>query len=590
MFAGASGSALQSLSLVDAGGSGVTVMDASDVTIQGNYIGLALDGTTVDANKQDGITVTFSSGDTIGGTSAADRNVISGNGLNGIDLRDSANNTIEGNYIGTNAAGTLDRGNASNGILLTAASNSNTIGGSAGNLISGNNANGILIAGESSTNTVAGNTIGLAVGGNAALGNSGDGVLIQNATSNTIGNSASLSTFQLSNVISANGASGVELSAASGNTVAMNYIGTNAGGNVARGNAAGGILIDAGSANNLIGGEATGGNDPTAGTFVRPPQGNLISGNTGDGVLINTGATGNQLSGNFIGTTAGGSAALGNSGNGVEIVGANNNELLGCLFTTSPFVFYNVISGNGENGLVVNNSNNTTIQANFFGVGADNRTGIGNAQNGVLVEGTSTNTVMGGPIPLGNVDAANGQNGIEVEGQASGFTSYNTFDGLAAFSYQPNLGNGHDGMLITTTGQNILIRTNVVTENGNDGIEIGGNATGVRVDGNIVGLSTDGTVAMGNKNNGIEVDGNANGDLIGSPQPTFNVIPQSTISGNANNGVAIMVTPTISRSTTAILAPTSPATSPGRTAEPASTSDREATATRSAPSMPRCPR
>ena len=161
--------------------------------------------------------------------------------------------------------------------------------------------------------------------------------------------------------------------------------------------------------------------------------------------LINGGATGNQLSGNFIGTTAGGSAALGNRGNGVEIVGANNNALFGCLFTTSPFVFYNVISGNGENGLVVNNSNNTTIQANFFGVGADNHTGIGNALNGVLVEGTSTNTVMGGPIPLGNVDAANGQNGIVVEGTASGFTSYNTFDGLAAFSYQPNLGNGHDG-------------------------------------------------------------------------------------------------------------------------------------------------
>ena len=348
-------------------------MDANDVTIQGNYIGLALDGTTVDANKQDGITVTFSSGDTIGGTSAADRNVISGNGLNGVDLRDSVNNTIEGNYIGTNAAGTLDRGNAGDGILLTAASNNNTVGGSAGNVISGNNANGILIAGESSANTVAGNTIGLAVGGNTALGNSGDGVKIQNATGNTIGNSASLSTFQLSNVISANGASGVELSAASGNTVAMNYIGTNSGGNLARGNAAGGILIGAGSANNLIGGEATGGNDPTVGVFVRPPQGNLISGNAADGVLINGGSTGNQLSGNFIGTTAGGSAALGNSRQRRGDRGRQQQLLIGCMFTTNPFVFYNVISGNGENGLVVNNSNNTTIQANFFGLGANNQ-------------------------------------------------------------------------------------------------------------------------------------------------------------------------------------------------------------------------
>ena len=76
--------------------------------------------------------------------------------------------------------------------------------------------------------------------------------------------------FQLSNVISGNGASGIELSGASGNTVAMNYIGTDVTGTLARGNAGAGILISAGSANNLIGGEATGGNDPTEGTF-RPP-------------------------------------------------------------------------------------------------------------------------------------------------------------------------------------------------------------------------------------------------------------------------------------------------------------------------------
>ena len=85
-------------------------------------------------------------------------------------------------------------------------------------------------------------------------------------------------------------------------------------------------------------------------------------------------------------------------------------------------------------------------------------------------------------------------------------------------------------MLITTTGGNILIRTNVVTENGNDGIEIGGSASGVRVAGNIIGLDTDGNVAMGNKNNGVEVDGNASSDFIGGPQPTFNIIPHNAIS------------------------------------------------------------
>ena len=70
---------------------------------------------------------------------------------------------------------------------------------------------------------------------------------------------------------------------------------------------------------------------------------------------------------------------------------------------------------------------------------------------------------MGGPIPLGNVVAANAQNGIVVQDKASDFTAYNTFAGLAAFSDDPNFGNGLDGMLITSTGGNNLIRTNVIT-------------------------------------------------------------------------------------------------------------------------------
>jgi hypothetical protein len=146
---------------------------------------------------------------------------------------------------------------------------------------------------------------------------------------------------------------------------------------------------------------------------------------------------------------------------------------------------------------------------------------------------------MGGPIPLGNVDSANGLNGIVVQGTASFFTSYNTFCGIAAFETYPFLGNGHDGMLITSTGGNILIRTSVVSENGNDGIEIGGSATGVRVAGNIIGLDTNGDAAMGNKNDGIEVDGNAHNDLIGGPQATFNIIPHNVSSANGGDGVAI---------------------------------------------------
>jgi hypothetical protein len=382
---------------------------------------------------------------------------------------------------------------------------------------------------------IVGNDIGVSADGVTAAGNHGDGIALIGSFDNTIGGESA----QDRNVISANGQQGILVSVSSDNIITNNYIGTDATGTVDLGNAQNGILVTTFSSGNLIGGEATGGNDPTGDVFVRPPDGNLISGNNANGVLITNHAAQNQLSGNFIGTAASGNAALGNTLDGVAIVQANNNSLIGCTIRDDPFVFYNVVSGNGANGLRVTNSNNTTIQANFLGMGANNDTAVSNTLNGVLVEGTSAHTTMGGPIPLGNVDASNGQNGIVVRGTASYFTSYNTFCGLAAFSTDPNFGNGADGMLLTTTGSNNLIRTNVITENGHDGIEIAGAAQGIRVTGNIIGLDTNGQAAMGNVANGIEVDGTAHNNVIGGPSPTFNIIPQNTISSNGANGVAI---------------------------------------------------
>ena len=87
------------------------------------------------------------------------------------------------------------------------------------------------------------------------------------------------------------------------------------------------------------------------------------------------------------------------------------------------------------------------MQGNFFGTGADNTALVGNRLNGILVEGSSGDTQVGGVIPLGNVSAGNGRNGIEVTGTAHGFTTFNTFGGLLAFKGAAP--NGRDGLLIT---------------------------------------------------------------------------------------------------------------------------------------------
>ncbi len=185
---GSSSSTVSSLSLVNAGGNGVSITNASSITLAGDYIGLALDGLTADANTGDGVTITDSTDDTIGGTTALDSNAISSNGGNGITLDNSSGVVIEGNFIGTNASGTLARGNTGNGILIGTTSANNTIGGAASNVISGNDANGVLINGGSSGNTLSTNIIGLGANGTTTLGNQLDGVDVLDADNNVIGN------------------------------------------------------------------------------------------------------------------------------------------------------------------------------------------------------------------------------------------------------------------------------------------------------------------------------------------------------------------------------------------------------------------
>ena len=73
----------------------------------------------------------------------------------------------------------------------------------------------------------------------------------------------------------------------------------------------------------------------------------------------------------------------------MAIENADGNQLIGCTFQQDPFVFYNVLSGNGGNGLRITNSDDTTVQANFMGVGANNATIVANGGDGLLVSGSS---------------------------------------------------------------------------------------------------------------------------------------------------------------------------------------------------------
>lgn len=469
---------------------------------------------------------------------------------------------------GTSAPGHLANGppvveidcNGNAGLVFAAGSDSSQLLGVAVTNASGN---GVTL--EAGSITLNGNYIGLDLAG-AAAGNGGDGVSISSTSwFNQIGYNPSRTIAGVTeadavttNVISGNAGNGIGLYGSSGNTIVSNHVGTNADGTAAIANAGNGIRATAGSNGNQIGGAAfkvTGDpavNDPTGdkGTqppvFVVPPLGNLVSGNGQNGILIDSDSRNNQLNGNFVGTTADGNAAIGNTLDGVRIDGSDGNAVIGCEFVNNPFVYYNVISGNGGNGLHITNSDNVIVHANFFGIGANNGVIVANALNGVLVDGTSANTQFGGVIPLGNVSAGNGANGVAITDSASGFSSLNTFGGIFAFG--PPAPNQIDGLLITATGGNHVIQTNVFSGNLDDGIEIGGDASGITLDPNIVGLNTTGTsatyeyddgtsVSYANLDNGIEINGSAHDIVIGGNQ--LSVMPRSVFSNNGGYGITI---------------------------------------------------
>src|SRR4029077_3054840 len=104
-----------------------------NLTVKGSWFGVALDGTTLDGNADGGITVAGATGDTIGGTTAADRNVFAKNTGNAITTVNGGSNTFEGNYIGALPDGSAVASPGTNGILLSGTPNGDTIGGDAAN-------------------------------------------------------------------------------------------------------------------------------------------------------------------------------------------------------------------------------------------------------------------------------------------------------------------------------------------------------------------------------------------------------------------------------------------------------------------------
>lgn len=496
------------------------LLEGSNNLVRACFIGTDMTGTLPRGNGQYGVFVYGGSGNVIGGTNVADRNVISDNDTGIYVLNSTASsNRVWGNFIGTTASGTVALGNRNNGITLYAAP-ANVIGGSSpgsGNVISGNGGSGINANTAGSGNLVIeGNHIGTDVSGTVALGNAADGVTLNGVGGCRVGGA----TPGLRNVISGNGQAGVFLSGAGAvsNSVQGNFIGTDVSGQFPLGNTFSGVTLS-GASGNVVGGAGDG-------------MENVISGNRLDGVFLTAGSTGNRILGNLIGVAQGGSNLLGNSFDGVGINSASSNIVGGAEVGAR-----NLISGNTNNGVLIFGPGaiGNAVLGNLIGTDVTGRSAIRNTQSGVRIE--SADNQLGGAGAAGNVISGNGAQGIWLVGtNATGNRVQGNLVGLKVAGTN-GLANGKAGIGITDGSDNLIGGAgglgNVVSANAEDGVFVMGSAGKAnRLEGNRIGTDAAGNAALANGISGIYIQDAVSNSIGGLALGAGN-----QVSGNRFDGI-----------------------------------------------------
>ena len=298
--------------------------------IASDYIGTDASGLVAVPNFVAGVYIGGgASGNTVGGVTAGTADVISGNTDYGVEIAGSSGNVVAGDFIGTAVGGGGPLANGT-GVYLTGGASQNTIGGlsaAARDVISANLNQGVSIL-NSSSNVVEGDYIGVGANGAQALGNA-EGVLVQNTagtqmtTGNTIGGTSSLAR----DVISANLGQGVSISVAAGTIVDGDYIGLNAAGNApVNANDAHiqitGVSVGTNSSGTTIGGTVAGAGDVITGN---------IDDGVDVGNAMNTLIAGDDIGTDPSGTltSAESQAGLNNFADGIMLSGAQASRSAG---------------------------------------------------------------------------------------------------------------------------------------------------------------------------------------------------------------------------------------------------------------------
>ncbi len=331
--------------------------NSSGNIVQGNIV-TNLGGYT--ESIEDGIEIDGSPNNLIGGTTVAARNVTVGIHVSGAG---TDNNTIQGNYVGVDAAGTVGL-TGGYGIVLFDAGPT-LIGGTtpgAGNVIAGGPVGDPYLSAEPNitifstdgdgADTIQGNIIGLDPTATFAINGETGGILIYNNNDILIGGSIP----GAGNIISGNAGDAIAVSEASGTVIEGNKIGTDITGTVAIGNTGDGVDL-VGASDTTVGGTDAG-------------DANVIENNTGDGVYVDSTTSGYAVEGNSI---------FANGKLGIELEGYNPGASPVAGNATNIPTIVSAVAGASTTNVEVqlDDAPNQTYRVEFFSNPAVDHSGFG---------------------------------------------------------------------------------------------------------------------------------------------------------------------------------------------------------------------
>jgi Ca2+-binding RTX toxin-like protein len=494
--------------VISSSGAEGVLVDGTTNLIEGNVIGL--DGLAQATFANDvGVSV-GNVANTIGGTSAAALNVISGNTLDQILLTTGSFNTVgdstlvEGNYVGSDGTGENPIANTANGIVV--ASSNDTIGGTTagmGNTISGNGGFGL---GLFDSALVEGNVIGLDALGGTALANGSDGIDV--TSGGTIGGTV----IGAGNVVSGNTRYGIDvLKPSTGAVIQGNIVGLDTTGSFPVGNGSDGIYVE--SPGQTIGGAATG-------------AGNVISGNSGNGLNLAGGSNGGLVEGNFAGVNLSGNYPEPNAKAGILV--SSTDDTIGGTTAGAG----NVISGNTADGLLLE-GDRALVAGNIVGLPASGfgyYIELGNGRDGINVSSFS-DTIGGTAASARNIVSANGLNSIELTNQGGSTLVEGNWVGIDAGGLFGT--SNRDGILVSspqdTIGGTTAGARNVIGNSSGAAIDIEG--TQALVEANYVGMDPTATT----------LDSNISGVLIAGSDATIGGTTASATNVLSGNEIAVKI-------------------------------------------------